>query len=203
MVPGGQLTTSITVRPRLALPTVIARPRYASDARLPCSVAPPTESTTRSTPRLRSARALPREVALAVVDAVVEPVLHEPLELSSLDAVASTSRPRALPAGSPQGRRRRRPPGPARSPWLAAARTRTGSRRPSRTRPGRTRTGFRSAPLGHPPGDDARAPPPSACEPSPDRADALPRPTAGPSPRRRPRGRRRRTGSRRCAASTS
>ena len=43
--------TSMATRSRPALPTVMARPRYATARSEPCNVEPPTESTTRSTPR--------------------------------------------------------------------------------------------------------------------------------------------------------
>ena len=66
---------------RPALPTVIARPRYARHATLPCRILPPTESTTRSTPRPSViARTFVDPVGVRVVDAVVEAERLQPLE---------------------------------------------------------------------------------------------------------------------------
>ena len=66
---------------RPALPTVIARPRYARHATLPARMRPPTESTTRSTPRPPViARTSSTQPSLRVVHAVVHAQRHEPLE---------------------------------------------------------------------------------------------------------------------------
>ena len=70
-MPSTEMSNGCGSRP--ALPTVIARPRYARHCTLPASTFPPTESTTRSTPRPPVMLAHHVDpTRLRVVDGVVE-----------------------------------------------------------------------------------------------------------------------------------